>query len=118
MASQSDPKKRHEERNDQDEGRAGDRKRWQAYGLRVDDGMKSIEQKWITNRRGSGNQSQIVKALLKKPSAILRANECFHHKPIKPEQRRPVYETTSKTGLKTCLCVLPCGRESILHCFD
>src|SRR5437588_13095441 len=87
MTSQSDPKKRHDERNDEDEGRAGDCERWRAYVLCADDGMKSIEQKWITNRRRCGNQSQIVKALLKNPSAVLRANECFHHRPMKPQQR-------------------------------
>src|SRR5438477_3230486 len=95
--SQSDPKKRQEECNHHNESRAGNCEGWRGYGLRADDLVKSIEQKWITNSRRCGNQSQIVKALLKKPFAILRANECLHHKPL-TTTKKPVYETTSKTG--------------------
>src|SRR5581483_2330881 len=54
--------------------------------------MKSIEQKRITNRCRCGNQSQIVEALLKKHSANLWANECFHHETYRVTTKKPVFE--------------------------
>ena len=89
-ASKRNTEKRHDERDGQDQGRAGDRRRRRCYGLRADDGMERPEKKRIAKSRRSGSQCHIVEALPDAGAPIVLLNQCFHHPPMSEGRIAPI----------------------------